>query len=511
MQDGNFYSSFEEGVRRDGSAVVFELEDGKTITRTWLHALSGRYANALRAVGCEPGDRVAVQLDKSAHAFALYLACVRAGLCYLPVNTAYKCGELMYLLEDAEPKAFFKYGEAGVLHATTRTFSFGADGDGTFADSAAAASEEFATVDVREGDPAALLYTSGTTGRPKGAVLSHRALTYSARTLSDIWGFSSSDVLLHTLPIFHSHGLFIAFNVALASGARVLLQSKFDVESVLAALPRSTVFMGVPTYYHRLLAHPCLSNDVCRSMRLFVSGSAPLSADVHREFEGRTGQRILERYGSTEAMIICSNPLAGERRPGSVGFPIPGVELRIADQADRPLPGGSIGMIQARGPGFFSEYWKKPAQTSAEFTEDGFFRSGDLGRLDQDGYVTITGRAKDLIISGGYNVYPAEVEAVIDEMPSVREAAVVGGPHPDFGECVVAFVIPVDRSRPPVPADVIQTVKSRLANYKVPKQVVVVDDLPRNMMGKVLKNQLRASLIAVTVDNGLPSSGAQTS
>jgi malonyl-CoA/methylmalonyl-CoA synthetase len=502
MSNDNFYSTFEASVRQDPMAVVFELEDGRTMSREWLHALSGRYANALRELGCVAGDRVAVQLDKSAHAFALYLACVRAGLCYLPLNTAYKPAELAYLLEDAQPEAFFHDGESGevaaVLPALTNPFSFGPEGEGTFAELTMTASESFPTASVREQDAAALLYTSGTTGRPKGAVLSHRALSYSAFTLSNIWGFSSDDVLLHTLPIFHSHGLFIAFNVALASGARLLLRSKFDAANTLEALPRSTVFMGVPTYYHRLLADPKLSKDVCRSMRLFVSGSAPLSAEVHREFETRTGQRILERYGSTEAMIICSNPLDGERRPGSVGFPIPGAELRIAGPSDEALPTGSMGMIQARGPGFFSEYWNKPDQTRAEFTDDGFFRTGDLGRMDEQGYVTITGRAKDLIISGGYNVYPAEVETVINEMPSVRETAVVGGPHVDFGECVVAFVIPADRNRPPNAADVIQQVKSSLANYKVPKQVIVVDDLPRNTMGKVLKNELRASLVART-------------
>ncbi|HWX36682.1 MAG TPA: AMP-binding protein [Steroidobacteraceae bacterium] len=272
-----------------------------------------------------------------------------------------------------------------------------------------------------EEDPAAFLYTSGTTGRPKEAVFSHRALSYSAQTLAAQWGFSSPDVLLHTLPIFHSHGLFISFNVALVSGARLLLRSKFDAADVIEALSRSTVFMGVPTFYHRLLALPSLTKDACRNVRLFVSGSSPLSADVHQEFEARTGQRILERYGSTEAMILCSNPLVGERRPGSVGLPIPGVDLRIAGQADQALPVRSIGMIQARGPGLFSGYWNKPDQTREEFTADGFFRTGDLGRVDDKGYVSITGRAKDLIISGGYNVYPTEVEAVIDEMSSVRQ------------------------------------------------------------------------------------------
>jgi malonyl-CoA/methylmalonyl-CoA synthetase len=500
MSNGNFYRLFQTNLQRDGSAAVLELEAGKALSRQWFHDLSGRYANALRQVGCVPGDRIAVQLDKSACAFALYLACMRAGLCYLPMNTAYKSTELAYLLQDARPAAFFRDASAEqipreIIPPPTKTFTFGPNGEGSFATLSDGMDETFSTTELDADAPAALLYTSGTTGRPKGAILSHRALSYSAQTLGELWGFSRSDVLLHTLPIFHSHGLFISFNVALVSGARLLLRSKFDATDVLEALPRSTVFMGVPTYYHRLLANPLLTKDVCQNVRLFVSGSAPLSAEVHREFEARTGHRILERYGSTEAMILCSNPLDGERRPDSVGLPIPGVDLRIAGDADSSLPAGSIGMIQARGPGLFSGYWNKPDQTRDEFTGDGFFRTGDLGRIDEKGYVSITGRAKDLIISGGYNVYPAEVEAVIDELHSVRESAVVGAPHPDFGECVVAFVIPNDKNRPPAAADVIQWVKSSLANYKVPKQVVVVDELPRNTMGKVLKNELRASLV----------------
>ena len=429
MSNGNFYRLFENNLRNP-SAIVLGLETGECHSREWLHQLSGRYAEALRRHGCAAGDRIAVQLDKSAHVFALYLACLRAGFCYLPMNTAYRAAELAYLLEDARPAVFFRSTSAeeipaDIVPSTTKVFTFGPKGEGNFAPSVEAADGTFSTVAVQEGDPAALLYTSGTTGRPKGAVLSHRALSYSAQTLAALWGFSSQDVLLHTLPIFHSHGLFISFNVALVSGARLLLRSKFDAADAIEALSQSTVFMGVPTFYHRLLALPSLTKDACRNVRLFVSGSAPLSADVHREFEARTGQRILERYGSTEAMILCSNPLDGERRPGSVGLPIPGVDLRIAGQADQALPVGSIGMIQARGPGLFSGYWNKPDQTREEFTADGFFRTGDLGRVDDKGYVSITGRAKDLIISGGYNVYPAEVEAVIDEMSSVREKAVV--------------------------------------------------------------------------------------
>ncbi|MCK1742068.1 AMP-binding protein [Bradyrhizobium sp. 139] len=499
MTNANFYRLFEPWVQLKPSGVVFELDNGEMLTREWLHALSGRYAKALLQSGCSAGDRIAVQLEKSAHAFALYLACLRAGLCYLPINTAYRAAELGYLLEDAQPAIFFRGLSAEALAAeivpaTTKAFTFGPQGEGTFVPLVEAVDPAFSTIEVSGTVPAALLYTSGTTGRPKGALISHGALSYSARTLSELWGFSSSDVLLHTLPIFHSHGLFISFNVALASGARLLLQSKFDAADVVKALPRSTVFMGVPTFYHRLLTSPLLDSDLCRRVRLFVSGSAHLSADVHRKFEARTGHRILERYGSTEAMILCSNPLEGERRPNSVGLPIPGVDLRIAGDGDEILPTGNIGMIQARGPGLFSGYWNMPDQTRNEFAADGFFRTGDLGFMDSQGYVSITGRAKDLIISGGYNVYPAEIEAVIDEMPSVQESAVVGAPHADFGECVIAFVIPSDKGLPPAASEVVQRVKDRLANYKVPKQVIVVDELPRNTMGKVMKNELRTSL-----------------
>lgn len=361
--------------------------------------------------------------------------------------------------------------------------------------------ETFDTVHRHGQDTAALLYTSGTTGRPKGAIITHRAMTYCATTLGSEWRFSDQDILLHALPIFHGHGLFISSNVALAAGARLIFHRKFDVAAIVAALPRATVFMAVPTFYYRLLAGESMRPEICRDVRLFTSGSAPLSAEIHREFEARTGHRIVERYGATETMILCSNPIDGERRPGSVGLPLPGVELRIADSSNAPLPDGEIGMIEVRGPGLFSGYWNMPEQTANEFTPDGFFRTGDLGRIGESGYVYITGRSKDLIISGGYNVYPAEVEAVVSAHAAVGDSAVIGVPHADFGEAVVALVIARDPNNPPDPADVIQFAKGQLAGFKVPKRVMVVAEFPRNSMGKVQKNQLRESF-AQTFETG---------
>ncbi|HSV82767.1 MAG TPA: AMP-binding protein [Ramlibacter sp.] len=489
---GNFYELFARRVRENADAPCVHTEQGQVLTRRWMDQWSARYANALLAAGCVAGDRAAVQVEKSPQALALYLGCLRAGLVFLPLNTAYQASELAYLLADARPRVFVGTDTTVAREAGIAAFSFDAQGAGTLADAAAPCALEVPSQATAPEAIAALLYTSGTTGRPKGAMLSHRSLAHAARTLGTLWRFTDSDVLLHTLPLFHAHGLFISSNTALAAGASLLFQDKFDAPRVVEALGRATVFMGVPTYYHRLLGQPGLQPELCRNVRLFTCGSAPLSAEVHREFAQRTGHQIVERYGTTETMIISSNPLDGERRPGAVGLPLPGVEFRIADGDDQPLAAGEVGMIQVRGDGLFSGYWMKPEQSREEFSADGYFRTGDLGRVGEGGYVSITGRSKDLIISGGYNVYPAEVESAIDEMPSVRECAVIGKPHPDFGEAVVAFVIPTDATRPPHAADVIQWAKKRLANFKVPKQVVVVDELPRNVMGKVLKNQLRA-------------------
>ncbi len=513
LYDGNFYELFASHLRKEPVAPVFIGQDGGVLTRQWLENQSARYANALVNLGCVPDDRIAVQVEKSPEALALYLACIRAGCWFLPLNTAYQRAELAQLLEDAQPRVFIGsegtaelLAEANQPVVQTQFLTFDAIGGGTFATVATDAKAEFVTVPRSGEDVAALLYTSGTTGRPKGAMLSHRSMSYCAQTLGGLWKFSSKDVLLHALPIFHGHGLFISSNVALASGATLLFLPKFDAGVVTDRLQHATVFMGVPTFYHRLLADQRITQDHCRHMRLFTCGSAPLSAEMHREFEARTGHGIVERYGATETMILTSNPIDGERRPGSVGFPLPGVDLRIADMHDRPLPNGEIGMIQVRGQGLFSGYWRMPEQTRQEMTPEGFFRTGDLGCVGDDGYVTITGRSKDLIISGGYNVYPVEVETAINEMESVHESAVVGIPHADFGEAVVAFVVP-NGDNNPTANEIMQWSKKRLANYKVPKQIFVVPELPRNTMGKVLKNELRESLTSAELRSVIRAAG----
>ena len=495
---GNFYQHIEHRVNAAPDAPCLYTDSSEVLSCDCLHAMAGRYANALLALGCVRGDRVAVQVDKSAQSLCLYLGCLRAGLVFLPLNTAYCTDELAYLLGDAAPALFVcRSGHRQQLQALlnlppgVKLMDLDANGAGSLYDLARACGHRFDTCAVDGEDMACLMYTSGTTGKPKGAMLSHRAMSYCALTLGELWQFSEADVLLHALPIFHGHGLFVSCNVALAAGAAMLFQAGFQADAVLAALPQASVFMGVPTYVHRLLADARLTPQLCARIRLFTSGSAPLSAEVHRAFEARTGHRIVERYGATEAMIISSNPMDGERRPGSVGPPLPGLEIHITDKQDQPLPVGEIGMIQVRSPGLFNGYWQLPQQTQQAFTADGFFRTGDLGCVDETAYLTITGRAKDLIISGGYNVYPVEVETVINQMAQVQECAVVGVPHPDFGEVVVAVLVPQDMNAAPTPAEVIAWTRERLANYKLPKQVYVLAELPRITMGKVLKGKLR--------------------
>jgi malonyl-CoA/methylmalonyl-CoA synthetase len=451
-----------------------------------------------------------VQVEKSTECLMLYLSTLRAGYVYLPLNTAYQRGELEYFLKDAEPSVVVCTPErheelrrlaqaAGAPHVRT----LGEQRDGTLLPDAAPFADEFATVQRAAGDLAAILYTSGTTGRSKGAMLSHGNLASNAVTLDEYWGFKAErdagrrDVLLHTLPLFHVHGLFVASHAALLAGAKTILLPKFDLAAALKHLPRSTVFMGVPTYYTRLLAEPKFGRQHCASMRLFISGSAPLLAETHKQFEDRTGHVILERYGMSETVMLVSNPYFAERGPriaGTVGEPLPGVGVRILRDDGTPCGAAEIGNVQVRGPNVFSGYWRMPEKTREEFTDDGWFRTGDVGHFGGSGipdhYLTLVGRSKDLIISGGYNVYPKEIEGYIDEMPGVVESAVIGLPHPDFGEAVAAVVV----SRRPASFDtagVLAALKERIANYKVPKRVFVVEDLPRNAMGKVQKNVLR--------------------
>jgi malonyl-CoA/methylmalonyl-CoA synthetase len=479
---------------RDPDAVFLEVPDGLGVapaTYTYGDARRGsaQLAHALRGLGVGPGARVAVQVEKSAVAILLYLACVRAGAVLLPMNTAYSDAEVDYLLGDAEPTLFVCDPSRSDRAGGPAVVTLDARGAGTLVGVAGVQPDDFDDVERTADDLAAILYTSGTTGRPKGAMLSERNLTSNAVALHRVWGFRPDDVLLHALPIFHTHGLFVATNCVLANGTGMVFLPRFDVDAVVQHLPRSTVFMGVPTYYTRLLGDPRADADRCAHVRLFVSGSAPLLASTHDDFFSRTGHAILERYGMTETSMITSNPLDGDRRPGTVGFALPDVEVRVTDDG-RPCAAGEIGGIEVRGPNVFSGYWRRPELAATEFTVDGFFRTGDLGTFDTDGYLAIVGRSKDLVISGGLNVYPKEVEDVLDALDGVFESAVIGVPDPDFGEAVVAVVV-ADDGAALEGAAIRAAAREHLAGYKVPRRVHVVDALPRNTMGKVEKARLR--------------------
>jgi malonyl-CoA/methylmalonyl-CoA synthetase len=494
----NLYALFESRFPADRSQPFLLLDDGWAMSYGEAEAACARYAALLSGLGLAPGDRVAVQVEKSPEALVLYLACLRAGLVYLPLNSAYQQGEVSYFLENAEPGAVVAQPRSlpwlaplaasrGIRHV----FSLDEAGQGSLADAAAGAPAAFRTVARRADDLAAILYTSGTTGRSKGAMISHRNLAANAKVLHAYWGFRPDDVLVHMLPLFHVHGLFVACHCVLMNGTAMRFHAKFDAARALRDFAKSTVFMGVPTFYTRLLAEAGLAREACSRMRLFISGSAPLLAETHAQFESRTGHRILERYGMTETGMLTSNPLDGERRPGTVGFPLPGTEVRVVDDAGAACRCGDIGHIQVKGDNVLSGYWRMPEKNKEEFTADGFFRTGDVGAFSADGYLSIVGRSKDLIITGGYNVYPKEVELAIDELASVAESAVIGVPHPDFGEAVTAVVVPRPGAPAPTEAEVIAWLKGRLANFKVPKRVHVVSELPRNTMGKVQKNVLR--------------------
>jgi malonyl-CoA/methylmalonyl-CoA synthetase len=538
----NFYSRIEQGFPQDQNRMLLETESGHAYSWRDLDQQTARFSVLLVNLGLKPGDRVASQVEKSPEALFLYLACLRAGMIYLPMNTAYQADEVDYIIGNAEPGLIVCSPELAPTvasiaekHGVSRVLTLASNGTGTWIEQATIEPGVFQTHNCADDDVACIVYTSGTTGRPKGAMITHGNLAANARDLVKIWEFSSKDILIHALPIFHVHGLFVASHCVLLSGAKMLWFNRFDPLRVIREFSRATVLMGVPTFYTRLLPCPELSREACASMRLFISGSAPLLSETFREFEARTGAIILERYGMTETGMNTSNPLRGERRAGTVGFPLPSVSVRVATDENRESLGdsgagvegagvvdsagredvvdgvglGPIGVIQVRGPNVFKGYWKMNREAGSDFTSDGWFITGDLGRIDRDSYVHIVGRAKDLIITGGYNVYPKEIETILDKLDGVEESAVIGLPHPDFGEAVTAVV---KRSRvgafsepentsavagsnggtgDPDEARLLTALKGRIAGYKIPKRFYFVDELPRNAMGKVQKNILR--------------------
>jgi malonyl-CoA/methylmalonyl-CoA synthetase len=496
IMNANLFSRLFDTID-DPARLAIETTDGQRITYGELISRTGQMANVLVSRGVKPGDRVAAQTEKSVPGLVLYLAAVRAGAVYLPLNTAYTLNELEYFIGDAEPSLVVcdpaRAEGIGAIAAKVgaRVETLGADGNGSLTEAAAKAPAQFETVARADDDLAAILYTSGTTGRSKGAMLTHDNLASNSLTLVDYWRFTDKDVLIHALPIYHTHGLFVASNVTLFARASMIFLPKFDPELIIKLMARATVLMGVPTFYTRLLQSPALTKESTKHMRLFVSGSAPLLADTHREWAARTGHAVLERYGMTETNMNTSNPYDGDRVPGAVGHPLPGVTLRVTDpETGKELPRESIGMIEVKGPNVFKGYWRMPEKTKAEFRDDGFFITGDLGKIDSSGYVHILGRGKDLVISGGFNVYPKEIESEIDAMPGVIESAVIGVPHADFGEGVTAVVV-CSKDAKVDEASVLKALDGRLAKFKMPKRVIVVDELPRNAMGKVQKNILR--------------------
>ncbi len=503
MQNENLFAALRAAFPPDLDGTAIETADGlgAPLEYSWrdLERATAMIANLLAGLQLPAGSRVAVQTDKSVEALMLYLAVLRAGYVYLPLNTAYQAAEIEYFIGNAEPavvvcapKHFAWISRIAFNAGTRHVFTLGDDRTGSLLERAAHCSDRHEPAVRKADDLAAILYTSGTTGRSKGAMLSHGNLLSNARVLKDYWGWQPGDVLVHALPIFHVHGLFVASHGALLNGSKMIWFAKFDPKAVIARLPEATVFMGVPTLYVRMLAEPALTRAACAHMRLFVAGSAPLLTETFQAWADRTGHTILERYGMSETVMLTSNPYtpATERKAGTVGFALPGVGVRVHDDEGRPCAPGEIGGIQVRGPNVFAGYWRMPEKTKEEFTADGWFKTGDVGKVDEQGRFTIVGRSKDLIISGGYNVYPAEIEGYLNDMPGVEESAVIGVPHPDFGEAVVAVVVPRPGSTPD-PAAMVARLKQQIANFKVPKQLYVVPELPRNAMGKVQKNLLR--------------------
>lgn len=509
----NLYEILRAGFPSSPDSPCLLLPDGGIITYGMLERETSQLAHTLLSLAVQPGDRVAVQVKKSPQALFLYLACLRAGAVYLPLNDAYQRHELEYFLDDATPRLFVCQPHMKILAdelaekaSVPHVLELAEDGSGSLMQLAAKQPESCSSVTRCADDLAAILYTSGTTGRSKGAMLSHGNLAANARVLHSYWRFRPGDVLLHMLPIYHVHGLFVAIHCALLNGSAMFFEPRFDAGRVMKLLPEATVFMGVPTYYVRLLAEQGFNREFCAHMRLFISGSAPLLKETFDNFKARTGHTILERYGMTEGGMFSSNPYEGERRGSTVGFPLPGTDIRVVDDAGNPVTSGEIGNIQVRGDNVFSGYWKMPEKTREEFTDDGYFRTGDMGQWDGDGYLSIIGRSKDLIITGGLNVYPKEIEEVIDEMPDVVESAVIGLPDPDLGEMVSAVVV-LQRNavgETLTETGIIDSLKASLAGFKVPKRVFFTEELPRNAMGKVQKNVLRERLIPSATAAALP-------
>lgn len=506
MKNHNLFAALRAAFPADLDSVAIETDNGLNYSWRDLDRATAMMANLLVSLQLPAGSRIAVQVEKSVEALMLYLATLRAGYVFLPLNTAYQSTEIEYFIGNAgpavvvcAPKNFGWVSKIAFKAGTQQVFTLGDDRTGSLLERAAPCSDQHTVARQSADDLAAILYTSGTTGRSKGAMLSHGNMLSNAQVLKDYWGWKPGDVLMHVLPIFHVHGLFVAVHGALLNGSKMIWLSRFDPKRVLQKLPEATVFMGVPTLYVRLLAEPGLDRRAVRNMRLFIAGSAPLLIETFTEWQARTGHTILERYGMSETVMLTSNPYAAdprygnqsERRGGTVGFPLPGVSLRVQDDAGQEVAAGEVGGIQVKGPNVFAGYWQMPEKTAEEFTADGYFKTGDVGRVDPDGYVTIVGRSKDLIISGGYNVYPAEIEGYINTLEGVAESAVVGVPDADFGEVGVAVVIAKPGARLE-PANILAVLKTMLANFKIPKRCYVVPELPRNTMGKVQKNLLRA-------------------
>lgn len=499
----NIYSVFQEHFPISSDAVFLETVDGTQYSYAYLEQETARIARFLDSQGIQKGDRIAVQLEKSAHVLFLYLACLRAGFVYLPLNTAYTKNELNYFLDNAEPSAVVCAPNSYEIFSDLKNnklnniFTLDTKEQGTLIELSRNTAAEFETVACTANDIAVILYTSGTTGRPKGAMITHGNLAANGLALQKTWNWQQTDVLLHALPVFHIHGLFVACHNVLLGGSKMLFLEKFDSKTVIQLLPRSTVFMGVPTFYTRLLDDKNFNNECCKNMRLFISGSAPLLEQTFEDFQHRSGHTILERYGMTETGMNTSNPVEGERIAGTVGLPLPGVEARIVDENNQLVKNNDVGILQVKGDNVFKGYWRMPEKTAEEFTPDNFFITGDMAKYNEQGYISIVGRNKDMVITGGYNVYPKEIELLLDECEGVTESAIIGLAHRDFGEAVTAVVVPNNINNPPDIDHLKLILKEQLASYKVPKQILYVEQLPRNSMGKVQKNILRETYISL--------------